>query len=476
LPADWRPDFIVLYLPYTTIPRSLWSAPVPVIGLAPDWNLLWHYYRRQLHTCDLVLTDTAGVETLRKEGLDHARSANLFGLERSCLLSTDYCLLCTSSRDIDILFIGNLNPAVQRQRLPWLGRLAQLSERHRVVIQQGVFGDSYRELMGRAKIVFNRSIRGEVNKRTFEAPAAGALLFQEVENREIGEYFRDRDECVLYSDENLEELLDYYLEHEEERRAIAEAGRVRVQEYTFEKLWEKHLELIEREWPGIVERARARSQESETTKYTNDTKKRGDDVCVFRVFRGLQNELSARLWQALSATEYTDDALVADIADALVEEPTSAELHNALGLAIALGEKGRMPQTALAQKVAPHFARAVECDAGHVVAGLNLAEALALGGQQRDAIQQAEKTLGVLEKIRTTIGDDPRKSAESAFVRVPFLDSTHFPIGFDLFRVEWERAAWANAGRRMLEIRAKLDLIRWRLHSLLASLTGNVTH
>src|SRR5438128_9984349 len=48
LPRDWQPDFIALYLPYTSIPACLWSAPVPIVGLAADWNLLWHWYRHSL--------------------------------------------------------------------------------------------------------------------------------------------------------------------------------------------------------------------------------------------------------------------------------------------------------------------------------------------------------------------------------------------------------------------------------------------
>src|SRR5436305_1841929 len=81
-PADGPPGYVVLYLPYTTIPHCLWSAPVPVIGLALDWNLLWHGYRNQLGSCDLILTDTAGVEVCRRHGLTQARFANLFGCER----------------------------------------------------------------------------------------------------------------------------------------------------------------------------------------------------------------------------------------------------------------------------------------------------------------------------------------------------------------------------------------------------------
>src|SRR5258708_7391640 len=64
LPYIWRPAFLVLDLHYTTIPPCFWQAPIPIIGLAADWNLLWHAYRRLLPHLDLVLTDRQGVERL----------------------------------------------------------------------------------------------------------------------------------------------------------------------------------------------------------------------------------------------------------------------------------------------------------------------------------------------------------------------------------------------------------------------------
>ena len=88
-------------------------------------------------------------------------------------------------RDIDVLFVGNLNPAIHHRRLHWLGRLAQLSRRWNIVIRTGVFGDDYRNLLSRSKIVFNHSIRGECNERRFEAVATGALLLQEHGNTEV---------------------------------------------------------------------------------------------------------------------------------------------------------------------------------------------------------------------------------------------------------------------------------------------------
>src|SRR5437867_2994648 len=57
LPADWRPDFVAVYSQYRTIPPWFWSASVPLVALAGDWNLQWHSYRRQLHYYDFVFTD-----------------------------------------------------------------------------------------------------------------------------------------------------------------------------------------------------------------------------------------------------------------------------------------------------------------------------------------------------------------------------------------------------------------------------------
>jgi hypothetical protein len=56
------------------------------------------------------------------------------------------------------------------------------------------------------------------------------------------------------------------------------------------------------------------------------------------------------------------------------------------------------------------------------------------------------------------------------------LDGGHFPPSFDLFRVEWERAAWGHAGLPAAEAEAKRELLRWRLHALLADLTGDLAH
>jgi GT2 family glycosyltransferase/Tfp pilus assembly protein PilF len=334
-------------------------------------------------------------------------------------------------RDIDILFVGNLHPAVQRERFPWLARLAALADHRRVAIHSGIFGKAYRELLGRARIVFNRSIRGECNCRALEAAAAGAVLFQEAGNLEVPTYFRDRQECVFYHGEDLETLLEYYLDHEDERQAIAAAAHAKVLNYSYEELWSEQVRLIERDWTAIVERARRRQSTPDAN---------------------VQLDLVARTWQMMNKGG-ADPGVVADLAAALVRAPRSATLHNALGLAMALAGTS-------APETADYFARAVACDPSHIMAQLNCAEALAACGKEQQAAEAARRALAQL---------DQRQRIEPEV-----LDAGHFPPDFGFFRVEWERAAWQNAGNPDEERRAKRDLMRWRLHLLLADLSSDI--
>jgi GT2 family glycosyltransferase/tetratricopeptide (TPR) repeat protein len=434
LPAGWQPDFLVLWLPYALIPAWLWDAPIPIIALAADWQILWHGYRRLLRRVELVLTDALGVATLAREGIDHALVAQLYGSAPAFLEGP----WPDEPRDIDVLFVGNFQPAIQRERLAWLGRLTQLAGRWRVELHTGVFGEDYRRLLARARIVFNRSIRGECNQRVAETLAAGALLFHEADNLEVPHLLQEGQEYVAYTTENLEDRLEYFLAHEEERRALAEAGRRKAAQFTFPALWQRALENVERDWEKLVAKR-----------------------CV-RPAGSAAEQLRARSWQAWSGSG-SDPSLASDLANHLVAEPYAADWHNALGLTLAQAACAGGSLTAAAvQQAVSYFERATRTDPRHVLARLNLVECLCYLDQKDHAIEQARQLLGILD----------RPEAADAV----WLEAGHFPPGFDLFRVEWERAAWANAGNPSAELAAKRTLVRWRTHSLLAALTQDLIH
>ena len=93
-----------------------------------------------------------------------------------------------------------------------------------------VMGDEY----ARAIVSFDVNLgivskwnRSHTASRTFQIPALGAFLLHE-RNDLVTEYFREGVEAEFFgSDEELLEKCRYYLEHPEERRRIAEAGRRR---------------------------------------------------------------------------------------------------------------------------------------------------------------------------------------------------------------------------------------------------------
>ena len=150
-----------------------------------------------------------------------------------------------------------------------------------------------------------------------------------------------------------------------------------------------------------------------------------------RPLPGKREELLVRCWQTLSAPYRADPSLTRDLEAALAAEPRSAPLHHALGLALSRAHADQGSAAALAAVAAEHFRQAVAIRPSYFVARLNLAEALAAAGQKDAAIDQARQTLATLLVLPEIDPED--------------LDGGYFPADYGAFRVEWERAAWANA-------------------------------
>lgn len=410
-PAGWKPDFIALFPSYSVIPAGIWEAPIPIVVLAVDWNLLWHQYREIVPHCELVLTDPAGVEAFNALGGPPARPVLLYGCGLDDLEDAR-----VFPRDIDVLFIGNLNPAVQSERMPWLGRLARLRGR-RIVIRTGIHGADYRTLNRRARIAFNRSNRGECNMRVFEAAAAGALLFQEAENLEVPAIFADRRECIYYRDDDFESLIAHYLDCEEERAAIAAAARTKVSRYRCDRVLASVLAAIDL---GALRDARkARSSRPKTL---------------------------LRACELLALPSRSADPVLTSPFRSASPDPLADYL---LGL------------LAPPQRAAMLLERALEARPDWVACGLALAEATARLGQLAAAAAIARTTL---ERLDCGTAGPTAHPASS------------YPVRFDPFRIAWERAAYTNGGDAEAEERDKRRLLGWRLHDRLAIWTNDRRH
>jgi tetratricopeptide (TPR) repeat protein len=414
LPSGWVPDFVVLDLHGGCVPGGLWSAPVPLVALVGDWELGWHYYRQTLPHCDFVLADTAGAELLSQAGLGPALAVAPPDCDPTTRPGSE------PDRDIDILYLGDLRPT-QRDALPLLGPLADLADRWCVAVRASVSPEADRELLRRARVVLNRGGPREASRLASAAADAGALFLP----------------CpgdALPTVDTLAERLETYLTDEVARRR--ERGMVRgvPGQSGTPGGWGEALKRATSELSALRDRAARRPPCAE------------------------DERLLARTWAA-SDRAYPDPALGCDLAAAVAVRP-SASLHNALGLAAALASAGGGRAGPIV--AATHFGRALEADPEFAPAALNRAEALAAVGQTDAAAQQARRALELLER------DTPLSPGAR--------DACHYPPGFDVFRVEWERAAWQHAADPAGEDRAKRSLLAWRLHGLLARLGDDLPH
>ncbi|GKS59267.1 hypothetical protein YTPLAS18_27940 [Nitrospira sp.] len=129
-------------------------------------------------------------------------------------------------RDIPVCFVGTLNPTWNPERV---ALLASLRERIPIEVRTG----SYVGTFNRSQIALNQSCSNDLNFRTFQAMACGALLLTERIGNGLTDLFQEGHHYVGYERGNLEEIVaavDYYRRRPAERTAIAEAGYRRGRE------------------------------------------------------------------------------------------------------------------------------------------------------------------------------------------------------------------------------------------------------
>jgi spore maturation protein CgeB len=104
-----------------------------------------------------------------------------------------------------------------------------------------VYGALKAKLYSKTKIMINHHVAGDTspNMRTFEGLAMGTFLLSDL----VPEYLYGGMAKYTSFDDLLTKI-DYYLEHEEEREAIAVKGKELVKPYTYEARMAQMLEVI----------------------------------------------------------------------------------------------------------------------------------------------------------------------------------------------------------------------------------------
>jgi tetratricopeptide (TPR) repeat protein len=395
---------------------------VPTVALCGDWTVNAWATLPILEAFDVVLTDRAGVDALRRRGLTNVHHWRAYTFDPAI-----HRRLPGVARDIDLLFIGNPNVALYPDRERWLARAAALARRFRVVLATGVWGEGYTRLLNRARVVFNRTMRRELNQRAWEALAAGALLFIERDNLEVQDVFTDREHCVLYGDHDFEDLVAHYLARDDERTAVAEAGHERALALTHRHhvydLVARLAELLPR-----ISGPRAAGQRSEP-----DSRVRRGIKAIF--VSSLEMGGGLAVWNLLANVNVPDLAvqsarigtlasLLAMMAERQADVARRAE---------SLERAGRLAQ------------RAIDVAQADPLHRLRAGEIAARVGDTAGAIERFE------EAARLATSDTPPNGAPN---------SVPFPFEYNRFRFFWDQAAlegpdaFHSTARRLMAARA----------------------
>ncbi len=155
---------------------------------------------------------------------------------------TVYQLHPTTTKEIDVLFVGTLTP--RRKAI-----IQSLAQRYQITVASA-FGIAAVELMNRAKIVLNIHAEPfpDTETRVFEALGCGAFLLTEQLSSENP--FSGQDLVEYTTTDDLAAKLSYYLAHEDERAAIAQHGHQTAQAgHTYTHRAQEIIEVMARDWP-----------------------------------------------------------------------------------------------------------------------------------------------------------------------------------------------------------------------------------
>ena len=129
-------------------------------------------------------------------------------------------------RDYDLAFVGTLR-GEHPDHAPRARLLERLARRYRTRFLYGAFDQDLTGVNASARMVFNRSIRGGLNMRVFEALASGSLLLTD-RVPGLEDLFEDGRHLALYDDDRIEEVIDRHLADDALRRRVAREGQAEV--------------------------------------------------------------------------------------------------------------------------------------------------------------------------------------------------------------------------------------------------------
>jgi spore maturation protein CgeB len=206
--VDWGEDALYGMLPYVPF-----KTPKPNLCWMSDTHLDGGWRLEKAKEFDIVFfAQQSAVEDAKKAGIEHA----LWLPHAVCPQA--YPNYEIPGKKTDICFVGHINSGNRIDALDTM-----FKEFPNFFYGQRLFEEAARKYC-ESKIVFNISIKDDLNMRCFEALATGSFLLTN-DIPELHAVFEDGKHLVTYKDmDEAVEKAKYYIEHDEEREKIAREG------------------------------------------------------------------------------------------------------------------------------------------------------------------------------------------------------------------------------------------------------------
>ena len=200
-------------------PTGLERLPVPTAWYAIDTHMDYAKHVRISRCFDVTfVVHKQFVDDLKADGIVNAHWLTV-------AFPADLQPETVPERNIDLAFVGSVNPQVHPDRARTLDALAR-------IVPQSAFGMAPAEEMiaryMQARMVYNKSVRNDINMRYFEAMGAGAVLLTNplTDDTGVNDLFRPGEHYLTYeSDDHLQALVRELLAQPDRVTAMGNAAR-----------------------------------------------------------------------------------------------------------------------------------------------------------------------------------------------------------------------------------------------------------
>lgn len=457
---DWKPDVVVWYdiISSTPIPPDIVDCPYPTILNVSDWN--------SLHTYIVDLFDFIMCGYQMKKLLSFRSKQNYVYWPANFSFDKHRFKAQSSQEKIyDISFIGSLSYHLRSDRGKYLKQIAELADRYSIYIGDRIFGDEYLRVLSQSKIIFNCSQYQELNPRVFEVTQMEALLFMEDNNQVIQDYLPDREGCVLYNASNLKELLIYYLENEGERLKVAQKGHQLIQEYSYQRQFDKFFEIL----PEIIKKIKDGSQRS-FQKLTDTLQKQ---VLSRYLSKTAYSTISFKAFQC--ATDIYFDSDVPTLSPHLDYRLLCSAALCLIEYIYAIPENESMqdgyfipPIQDLLKMISHYIDLAINQEQKHPILHFNRAWVAELLRDYEKAIEHYEQAIHLLQHTNQYF-TSPQDIFENSLLLI-YPKGYYFPEFHSNFYFEWQNVFQLNANQLDQVLKKFQHLVIWQCSYRIGSL------